>query len=192
MVYEDEIFSGDALYGQQFTDCRFFRCSFPEARLKFSVFRKCRFESCDFSSVSCDGTGFFGCAFPESKLSDLNLFQVGFSDCDFSGAVLRNCIFQRLQGPRSPSPKKFDLRTCAFRETDLTGSVFISCDLSGTAFTRSNLERASFDRCILKKTDFTGAVLDGARFVDCRIEKAVLDLSGFISYGRSNGFELEG
>ncbi len=142
--------------------------------------------------VACEGTNFTGCSFPESKLSDLNLYHVTFRDCDFSDSVLRNCVFQRLQGPRSPATKKFDLSTCSFHGADLTGSVFMTCDLTTIDFGGAVLERVAFDRCMVKHTDFTGAMMDGVRFTDCRIEKARLDLQGFISVGQSIGFELGG
>ncbi len=191
MVYKDTVFSEDELDGQHHIDDQFLQCSFPGAKLKFTTFRKCRFVGCDFSSMTCDGTNFTGCSFPESKLSDLNLFHVGFTDCDFSGAVLRNCVFQRLPTANRSPAKKFDLSSCTFEETDLSKTVFFYCDLSGVNFRRAILEGTVFDKCLVKKTDFTGAMMDGVRFAECKIEKTVLDLSGFISYGRSAGFDLE-
>jgi len=191
MTHKDAVFSGDGLDGQHHVDSRFLHCSFPDATLKFATFRRCRFVGCDFSSVSYDGTGFSDCSFPESKLSDLNLFHVGFTDCDFSGAVLRNCVFQRLTADKRSPAKKFDLSSCVFEGTDLSGTVFFLCDLSGVNFRRATLERATFDRCVLKKADFVGAAMDGIRFIDCKIEKTILDLQGFIRYGQSNGFISE-
>jgi uncharacterized protein YjbI with pentapeptide repeats len=191
MTYKDVIFSADELDGQSFSADTFLRCSFPSARLKFTSFKRCRFESCDLSTISCDGTNFSSCSFPESKLSDLNLFHVSFADCDFSGAVLRNCVFQSLPGTKASPAKKFNLKSCTFGRADLTGSVFIFCDLSSVPFGQANLERVTFDRCILKKTDIDSAVTDGMQFIDCKIEGAVLDVTGFINYGQSNGFILK-
>ncbi|NTV55209.1 MAG: hypothetical protein HGA16_01780, partial [Candidatus Moranbacteria bacterium] len=65
-------------------------------------------------------------------------------------------------------------------------------DLTGTDFSSALLERVAFDRCAVKRTDFTGATMGGVRFSDCRIEKAKLDMPGFISVGQSIGFELGG
>lgn len=68
----------------------------------------------------------------------------------------------------------------------------MACDLTATDFGGAVLERVVFDRCTVKRTDFTGAMMDGVRFAECRIEKAILDLQGFISVGQSIGFELGG
>lgn len=190
MTYKNKIFLEEEACGEHFSDCQFVRCSFPGVNLRFTTFTGCEFNECDLSSIICEGTNFSKCSFPESKLSNLNLFSVKFNDCDFTKSILSNCLFESHSAKNKFETKLFNLSTCRFADTNLSGSVFSRCDLRGVTFQNSNLERATFNRCDLRKADFSQALMSGISFVDCKVEDTVLDFQGFVHFGNSRGFIL--
>ena len=87
--------------------------------------------------------------------------------------------------------KKFDLRGCRFIVTDLEKSVFTLCNLSRDSFNNGKLSGVVFEKSDLSYADFSGADIEGVNFDDCIIDKTVLDMRGFVSFGKSKGFVME-
>jgi len=67
--------------------------------------------------------------------------------------------------------------------------VFIKCDLKKTDFSKSRLESAVFEKCNLTGA-FRGVDIAGVNFEGSVIDKTVLDMSGFVSFGKGKGFVL--
>jgi serine/threonine-protein kinase len=143
------------------------------------------------SSVLFDITSFMHCSFPESKLSNLDFSQVKIKDCNFTNAILKNCVFQQQKTGSKNEKKKFDLSHTSFEHADVSRTLFYLCELTKANFQNANLEDAVFDKCDLKGANLSGANITGANFATAKIEKTILDVEGFITFGISKGFVLE-
>ena len=74
--------------------------------------------------------------------------------------------------------------------TDLSHSVFVWCNLTEVKFGSAKLVSTIFEKCNLSESDFTGADITGAGFENSHIDKTLLDVEGFVSFGGSKGFKL--
>lgn len=191
MVYKNKRFTEGELRGNDFERDTFISCKFVNINLKFVGFVSCKFKLCDFSGSMLNLVRFVDCTFAESKLSNLDFADTQIKACDFSGAIMKNCIFQQLKEGKKDRRKKLDLTDCKFSETKLERSVFVLCDLTKVGFNGSSLEGVVFEKCDLVGTDFTGADIEGASFTTSKIEKAKLDMEGYIAFGNSKGFILK-
>lgn len=191
MIYKDHIFTGDEVRGREFIDSEFIRCRFISTNLRFTSFTNCIFQTSDLSSIIFDLTSFVKCSFPESKLSNLDFSEVQLKECNFTSVIMKNCILQQIKTGSNSEKKKFDLSHALFRNADLTGTIFFLCSLKAANFHKANLETAVFENCDLREANLIQAHIAGTTFVNSKIEKTLLDLEGFITFGNSKGFVLE-
>lgn len=189
-MYKNLALSKDEFKGQRVDGKKFEACHFRGVVMRFSEFNKCEFVGCDFSGCTFDQTWFSTCSFPESKLSNQDFREVEFEKCDFKNAVVVNSVFQKFRNGETRERRKWDLRSCKFVETDLSGTVFAYCVLTKLKFERSLLERTVFENCDLRGADFTNANISGASFEKSLLSEVILDIDGFIKYGNSKGFVL--
>lgn len=101
-----------------------------------------------------------------------------------------NSTFQKLKDANKNIREKLNLKGCLFQKTNLENSVFAMCDLSGVDFSGANLQGVVFEKCDLTGTDFSDCNLNGTGFGSSKIDKTILDVEGFISFGNSKGFVL--
>jgi uncharacterized protein YjbI with pentapeptide repeats len=191
MIYKKKIFTEKDIQGQDFNDSIFESCKFIDLTFRFVNFNDCIFDNCDFSESIFDSVGFSGCKFPETKLSFLDFGGASVMNCDFSNAIASGCIFQKFKGGSKSERKNFDLRSCKFEGTDLSGTIFVICNLGEVVFRKSILENAVFERCNLEKTDFREADIAGCGFTDSIVKNTILDMGGFIDFGASKGFIIQ-
>ena len=137
-----------------------------------------------------DSIVFFRCTFPETKLSNLDFSGVSFRECNFAGSVIENSIFQQFKDANKIIRKKFNLTSCKFENTNLTGSIFALCILDDINFKNSKLNNCVFEKCNLTQASLSTAEVVGVNFEGSKIDRTALDINGFINFGNSKGFIL--
>lgn len=183
----NKILNSANLDGKDFDDHIFESCKFT-GDIKFVNFNNCNFVDCDLTGAIFNITSFSKCTFSGSKLSNIDFRDIRIQNCDFSNSVMENCIFQKIIVKNEV--KKLDLRNCIFNNTNLKSSAFIFCNLAKVSFEKSDLSSVIFERCNLIESNLAEAIIDGAGFETSYIDKTILDISGFVSFGNSKGFIL--
>jgi len=188
MEYKNKVFTKEELKSITVEDATFIHCIFAGAYLRFSSFLRCTFTECDFSQVMFDMTNFTSCTFKESKLSYLDFSEVALKTCKFSHARMVGCVFHTFKSGAKNIPAQCDLRSCMFEESDLSETVFIRCNCSKVNFRYTNLSHVVFEKCDLTEADMNGATVSGTNFELSKIDRTILNIDGFITYGVSKGF----
>lgn len=163
--FQDTVFTGRQLEAGTYEDCRFERCSFPQADLSGIIFTDCSFEDCDLSGASLRGTAFRQVRFAGAKLLGLR-----FDDCAafllafrFERCLMDYTSFYGLKVHKT-SFSGCRLHGAEFASADMTEAVFDDCDLAGAVFEGTNLEKADLRHARNFSIDPEANRLRGARF----------------------------
>ncbi len=170
-VCSQEAFSGLILAGpeprnRRFEECRFVDCRISASALRAGSFLRCSFEGCDLSGWNIEGLRFVDVAFKGSKLVGFQwssvkpdpLTSVRFEDCmldyaDFSRFQLKNGLL-----------KACSLHEANFERSELQGADCRDSDFTGSTFISTNLEKADFRGARGYAIDARSNRIKGARF----------------------------
>lgn len=186
-VFEDELFTGLDLNGEDLSGKDFCRCVFRNVKAQGSTWKKARLEDCTFED--CDLTRFdptqltaAGIAFRRSKLMGVDWSALGrhptleFDDCDL----------------RYASFVKIGLRKTSFRGCRLAEATFVDSDLVESDFGDADLTAASFQSCDLTKANLStakGAFINPAQN---RVKGARISLEAAVTFAASFGLRVAG
>jgi len=121
---------------QRFSDVAFRRVNLANAKLDFSIWKRCKFYDVSFDRASMDGVKLFGCEFLDCSFARTKLSNASFSvESDGSGTRFTNCIFQNTQfrGATCSNPV-FDNTSfldCRFDQFQFDEAQFISGRIVG-------------------------------------------------------------
>lgn len=173
---EKETFVGLEAQGLDLGGKELYRCTFRQARLQETRWRRTRLEDCviedsDLTRLDPSGLALAGVVLRRSKLLGVDFTDLASNpDVRFEECNLEYAVFRRT-----------NLRKTKLLGSNLRGASFVECDLVEADLSGSDLSGASFESCRMRKADLGsahGAYVDPARneIKDLRIsvETAVL------------------
>ena len=137
---ESQDFSSAELFGCEFINVNFVKCSFCHTKAWRSKFSNCTFDDCalvkaQLNDVIFENAIFKGCDFQKSDLSGASLLSAEFVSCDLSWAWLLGTDFRfskfdgvALDNARIDCAKFFNIKM--LRTNSLNNLVFKEVDLS--------------------------------------------------------------
>ncbi|QHO63626.1 pentapeptide repeat-containing protein [Candidatus Chazhemtobacterium aquaticus] len=189
MIWKSKHIGEKQLVGVRLVNDSFLNLRFAGVELKLSSFEKCLFKECDFSGVIIQDSGFIDVDFQGSRISNLDLSVGYFKGVKFDEVVAEGTVFRQLR-KSDEKLEWMDMRKTSFVKADLSSAIFMKCRLNEADFRGAKLERCVFEGCDLSEANFSEAQLAGVNFEGSRIDKTVLDMSGFVSLGQAKGFVL--
>lgn len=189
MIWKSKHIGEKQLVGVRLVNDSFLNLRFAGVELKLSSFEKCLFKECDFSGVIIQDSGFIEVDFQGSRISNLDLSVGYFKSVKFDEVVAEGTVFRQLR-KSDEKLEWMDMRKTSFVKADLSSAIFMKCRLNEADFRGAKLERCVFEGCDLSAANFSEAQLAGVNFEGSRIDKTVLDMSGFVSLGQAKGFVL--
>lgn len=189
MIWKSKHIGEKQLVGVRLVNDSFLNLRFAGVELKLSSFEKCLFKECDFSGVIIQDSGFIEVDFQGSRISNLDLSVGYFKGDKFDEVVAEGTVFRQLR-KSDEKLEWMDMRKTSFVKADLSSAIFMKCRLNEADFRGAKLERCVFEGCDLSEANFSEAQLAGVNFEGSRIDKTVLDMSGFVSLGQAKGFVL--
>ncbi len=189
MIWKSKHIGEKQLVGVRLVNDSFLNLRFAGVELRLSSFEKCLFKECDFSGVIIQDSGFIDVDFQGSRISNLDLSVGYFKGVKFDEVVAEATVFRQLR-KSDEKLEWMDMRKTSFVKADLSSAIFMKCRLNEADFRGAKLERCVFEGCDLSGANFSEAQLAGVNFEGSRIDKTVLDISGFVSLGQAKGFVL--
>ena len=155
--YEDQIFDGLEMAGEEvrakeFAGCNFVGCSFLE-----TAFVACRFVDCEFVRCDLSLCRLEGCSFTSVKFIDSIAIGVNWTEASWPARGLFNAIgFERCALSHSTfiglGLRRVEMVDCMAREADFAEADLTQADCKGTDF-----EGSRFLHTDLTEADFAGA-----------------------------------
>ncbi len=154
--YEDQIFDGLEMAGEEvrakeFAGCNFVGCSFLE-----TAFVDCRFVDCEFVRCDLSLCRVEGCSFTSVKFIDSQAIGVNWTEASWPARGLFNAIgFERCALSHSTfiglGLRRVEMVDCLahnadFAEADLTQANCTGTDFEGGRFLHTDLTEADFTR----------------------------------------------
>jgi len=189
VIWKSKHIGEKQLVGVRLVNDSFLNLRFAGVELRLSSFEKCLFKECDFSGVIIQDSGFIDVDFQGSRISNLDLSVGYFKGVKFDEVVAEATVFRQLR-KSDEKLEWMDMRKTSFVKADLSSAIFMKCRLNEADFRGAKLERCVFEGCDLSGANFSEAQLAGVNFEGSRIDKTVLDISGFVSLGQAKGFVL--
>jgi uncharacterized protein YjbI with pentapeptide repeats len=152
--YEDQIFDGLEMAGEEvrakeFAGCNFVGCSFLETAFVACRFVDCEFVRCDLSLCRVEG-----CSFTSVKVIDSQAIGVNWTEASWPTRGLFNAIgFERCALSHSTfiglGLRRVEMVDCLthnadFAEADLTQANCTGTDFEGSRFLHTDLTEADF------------------------------------------------
>lgn len=189
MIWKSKHIGEKQLAGVRLVNDSFLNLRLAGVELRLSSFEKCLFKECDFSGVIIQDSGFIEVDFQGSRISNLDLSVGYFKGAKFDEVVAEGTVFRQLR-KSDEKLEWMDMRKTSFVKADLSSAIFMKCRLNEADFRGAKLERCVFEGCDLSGANFCEAQLAGVNFEGSRIDKTILDMSGFVSLGQTKGFVL--
>jgi uncharacterized protein YjbI with pentapeptide repeats len=138
--FEDGFMGGHQAKRLEFHGCKFERCRFAPADIKYLYFVDALFVSCDFSNMRFHGAGF-----QRARFVDCRCTGADFSECVLSQVRFENCLMDYANLSMSK----------------LTGVQFADCSCVQAAFDSLKLKDAALSGCRLNESEWLHTLLNG-------------------------------
>lgn len=120
------------------------------------VFDECRFENCQFDTVTFKNTHFERCVFSACELTLPDVSNTIFDDVEFENCKVTGCNFSLINNFNTALKfNRSKLITCSFVRIDLRNTVFAGSVIDDAIFRDCNLTGADFEDVQFRLTEFS-------------------------------------
>jgi fluoroquinolone resistance protein len=155
------------LANTEFYECVFSHCNLRESLFDACKFNDCTFEDCDMSLVRFEASSFSETRFVRSQVVGVNWTLAAWSKFQTDAPIAFEACAIDYAAFIGLTLRKLEVRKCSAQEVE-----FSEAELSSADFRDTDLAKSRFRHTNLTKADFTGARNYVIDLMTCKVSKA--------------------